>query len=198
MKQKNKDLAVWGFILIGVIILIAIAFPTTPEVYEALHPVEVQEETQSQEAEPVTVTEQAPLYDVPLSADLQEHIYQLCDDYNVDMPLVLAIIGQESNYNAGALGDGGNSIGLMQIQPQHHQQRMDKLGTTDLTDPYQNVTVGVDLLAELIDKNNGTEWAVTAYNAGTAAADYHKTIGIRSDYAESVMMLREMIETNDF
>lgn len=194
MKQKNKDLAVWGFILIGVIILIAIAFPTTPEVYEALHPVEVQEEPQPQETEPVAVTELATLYDVPLSADLQEHISRLCDKYSVDMSLVLAIIGQESNYNAGALGDGGNSIGLMQIQPQHHQQRMDRLGVIDLLDPYQNVTVGIDILAELIGENNGTEWAVTAYNAGTGTADYNKAIGIRSEHTESVMMLREMIE----
>ena len=194
MKQKNKDLAVWGLLLIGVIILIAIAFPTTPEVYEALHLVDVQEETQSQEAEPVAVTEQAPLYDVPLLSELQLYISDLCDRYGVDMPLVLAVIGQESNYNAGALGDDGNSIGLMQIQPQHHQGRMDKLGVTDLTDPYQNVTVGINLLAELIGENKGTEWAVTAYNAGAGTADHNKAIGIRSEYTESVMMLREMIE----
>lgn len=196
MKHKNKDLAVWGLLLIGVIILIAIAFPTTPEVYEALHPVEVQEETQSQDAEPVAVTEQAPLYDVPLSDDLQLYISRLCDQYGVDMSLVLAIIGQESNYNAGVLGDGGNSIGLMQIQPQHHQKRMDKLGVTDLTDPYQNVTVGIDLLAELMSENKGTEWVVTAYNAGAEIADYNKAIGARTEYAESVMMLREMIEND--
>ena len=194
MKQKNKDLAVWGLLLIGVIILIAIAFPTTPEVYEALHPVDVQEETQSQEAELVAVTEQARLYDVPLSADLQEHISGLCEDYGVDMPLVLAIIGQESNYNADVVGDNGNSIGLMQIQPHHHQQRMDKLGVVDLTDPYQNVTVGIDLLAELIGENNGTEWAVIAYNAGASTADYNNAIGTRTEYAESVLILREMIE----
>lgn len=196
MKQKNKDLAVWGLLLIGVIILIAIAFPTTPEVYEALHPVDVQEEPQPQETEPVAVTELATLYDVPLSADLQEHISRLCDKYSVDMPLVLAIIGQESNYNAGVLGDGGNSIGLMQIQPQHHQKRMDKLGVTDLTDPYQNVAVGIDLLAELMSENKGTEWVVTAYNAGAETADYNKAIGARTEYAESVMILREMIEND--
>ena len=196
MKHKNKDLAVWGLLLIGVIILIAITFPTTPEVYEALHPVEVQEETQSQEAEPVDITEQAPLYDVPLSADLQEHIRQLCDEYGVDMPLVLAIIGQESNYRPDAVGDNGNSLGLMQIQPRWHQSRMDKLGVTDLTDPYQNVTVGINLLAELIGENKGTEWAVTAYNAGAEIADYNNAIGTRTEYTESVMMLREMIEND--
>ena len=88
---------------------------------------------------------------------MQEHIRQLCDEYGVDMPLVLAIIGQESNYRPDAVGDNGNSLGLMQIQPRWHQSRMDKLGVTDLLDPYQHVTVGIDLLAKLISENKGTE-----------------------------------------
>lgn len=190
MKQKNKDLAGWAFVLIGVIILVWLAFPTTPEVYEALHP----EEAQAIQAEPAESDDPAMLYDVPLSAELQLHIRDLCGRYNVDMPLVLAVIGQESNYKAGAVGDGGSSIGLMQIQPQHHQARMDRLGVMDLSDPYQNVEVGIDLLAELMAENKGTEWAVTAYNAGAEIADYNKAIGARTEYAESVMMLREMIE----
>lgn len=175
------------FVFVGAAVLVWLAFPA---------PQEAQAEIKLPEAEPVDITEQAPLYDVPLSDDLQLYISRLCDQYGVDMSLVLAIIGQESNYNAGVLGDGGNSIGLMQIQPQHHQKRMDKLGVTDLTDPYQNVTVGIDLLAELMSENKGTEWVVTAYNAGAEIADYNKAIGARTEYAESVMMLREMIEND--
>ncbi len=190
MKQKNKDLAGWAFVLIGVIILVWLAFPTTPEVYEALHP----EEAQAAQADPAESDDPAMLYDVPLSAELQLHIKDLCNAYGVDMPLVLAVIGQESNYIASIVGDGGNSIGLMQIQPQYHQARMDKLGVMDLSDPYQNVEVGIDLLSELMGENKGTEWAVTAYNAGTEIADYNNAIGTRTEYAESVMMLREMIE----
>lgn len=175
------------FVFVGAAVLVWLAFPA---------PQEAQAEIKLPEAEPVDITEQAPLYDVPLSADLQEHIRQLCDDYGVDMPLVLAIIGQESNYRSDAVGDNGNSLGLMQIQPRWHQARMDDLGVTDLLDPYQNVAVGIDLLAELIGENKGAEWAVTAYNAGTAAADYNNAIGTRIEYTESVMMLREMIESD--
>ena len=193
MKQKNKDLAGWAFVLIGVIIMVWLAFPTTPEVYEALHP----EEAQAAQADPAESDDPAMLYDVPLSAELQLHIKDLCNAYGVDMPLVLAVIGQESNFKAGAVGDGGSSIGLMQIQPQHHQARMDRLGVMDLSDPYQNVEVGIDLLAELMDENKGTEWAVTAYNAGAGTADYHKTIGTRTEYVEGVLMLREMIENEN-
>ena len=183
------------FVILGAIILVWLAFPTTPEVYEALHP----EEAQAIQEEPAEPDNLAPLYDVPLSAELQLHIRDLCGRYNVDMPLVLAVIGQESNYKAGAVGDGGSSIGLMQIQPQHHQARMDRLGVMDLSDPYQNVDVGIDLLAELMGENKGTEWAVTAYNAGAAAADHNRAIGVRSEYADCVLTLMEMLrkEKND-
>ena len=175
----------YWFIIIGVLVIVCLAFPLTPA-------------KRNMEAEAITlpaVIEMPELmYDVPLSADLQKHIKDLCDRYGVDMPLILAIIGQESNYKAGAVGDGGSSIGLMQIQPQYHQARMDRLGVMDLSDPYQNVEVGIDLIAELMDENKGTEWAVTAYNAGAAAADYNRAIGVRSEYAEGVLQLMEEIE----
>lgn len=176
------------FIFVGAAILVWLAFPKPQEAQAESTPV--------QTVQPASVTEQVPLYDVPLSADLQKHIKGLCDDYGVDMPLVLAIIGQESNYKPDAAGDNGNSLGLMQIQPRWHQGRMDDLGATDLLDPYQNVTVGIDLLAELVGENKGTEWAVTAYNAGAGTADYNNAIGTRTEYTESVMMLREMIEND--
>lgn len=179
IKIDGEKVALWAFLFVAVTTFIAIGFPKPTEEKEAQLP------------EPIEVKQ---LYDVPLEPELQEHIAQLCDSYGVDMPLVLAIIGQESNYNVHAIGDNGNSLGLMQIQPQHHQQRMDRLGVTDLLDPYQNVAVGIDLLAELMSEKKGTEWAVTAYNAGAGTADYHKTIGTRTEYAESVLMLREMIE----
>lgn len=173
------------FIFVGAAILVWLAFPA---------PQEAQAEIKLPEAEPVAVTEQAPLYNVPLSADLQEHIKGLCEDYGVDMPLVLAIIGQESNYRPDAAGDNGNSLGLMQIQPRWHQARMDDLGVTDLLDPYQNVTVGIDLLAELMSKNKGTEWALMAYNGGHGHADYMKNTGQISEYAETAIKLYEELK----
>ena len=173
------------FIFVGAAILVWLAFPKPQEAQAESAPV--------QTVQPASVTEQVPLYDVPLSADLQEHIKGLCEDYGVDMPLVLAIIGQESNYRTGAVGDDGNSIGLMQIQPRWHQGRMDNLGVTDLLDPYQNVTVGIDLLADLIEKG-GTRWAIMAYNAGAETANYHTAIGTITEYAAEVERLREEIK----
>lgn len=176
--MKKHDWIFWSFIFLAAIVFVAIAFPKTEEGEEALNPQPIEESVL--------------IYDVPLEPELQIHIKQLCDSYGVDMPLVLAIIGQESNYQENAVGDRGNSIGLMQIQPQHHQSRMDKLGATDLLNPKDNVTVGIDILAELL-REQDTEWAVTAYNAGKKAADFNKQVGVISEYAESVMILREDI-----
>ena len=50
------------------------------------------------------------------------------------------------------MGDVHESFGLMQIQPKWHEDRMRRLGVTDLLDPEQNVRVGADLLSEHLSK----------------------------------------------
>ena len=179
---KEIATSLWIFVIIGIMILVIIAF-SHPPVDAAEGMTEIAAEIKEEPAD--------KLYDVPLGSDLQIHINDLCENYGIDMPLVLAVIGQESGYDPAAVGDNGNSIGLMQIQPMHHRQRMDRLGITDLLDPYQNVTIGIDLLAELINEENDIEWAVTAYNAGKSKADFNRSIGERSEYTQSVMILKE-------
>lgn len=179
---KEIATSLWIFVIIGIMILVIIAF-SHPPVDAAEGMTEIAAEIKEEPAD--------KLYDVPLESDLQIHINDLCENYGIDMPLVLAVIGQESGYDPAAVGDNGNSIGLMQIQPMHHRQRMDRLGIIDLLDPYQNVTIGIDLLAELINEENDIEWAVTAYNAGKSKADFNRSIGERSEYTQSVMILKE-------
>lgn len=110
-------------------------------------------------------------YDVPLSDDLQDHIALLCEKYHIDPAIVTAMIFKESTYRSHLLGDGGKSYGLMQVQKRWHEERMDKLGVTDLFDPFQNVTVGIDILAGHIEAYDGNvEMALVAYNMGTTGA----------------------------
>jgi len=111
-------------------------------------------------------------FDVPLDYDLQVFIIQTCEELNIDAAVVMAMIFFESSYQADAIGDGGNSVGLMQIQERWHKERMERLDVTNLLNPYQNVTVGIDFLAELIDEYDGNvEMALMAYNAGRDGAD---------------------------
>lgn len=110
------------------------------------------------------------IYDVPLEDDLQVYIAGLCEDHHIDPKIVIGLIERESTFNASAVGDNGNSLGLMQIQPRWHKERMERLGCDDLLDPFQNVKVGVDILAELIEDYGDLERALMVYNAGAAGA----------------------------
>ena len=109
-------------------------------------------------------------FDCPLPRDLQDHITLLCEEHHIDPVIIVAMIEKESTYNARAVGDGGNSLGLMQIQPRWHKERMKRLECTNLKDAYQNVTVGIDFMAELLEKYEDVEKALMAYNAGESGA----------------------------
>lgn len=126
-------------------------------------------------------------FDVPLDESLQDHIFAECEKYDVEPALVVAMIQRESRFDADVIGDSGRSFGLMQIQKRWHSERMEKLGCTDLLDPYQNVTVGIDFLAELIGSGKGVEWALMAYNGGPSYANRLRGEGRVSDYASGVM-----------
>jgi soluble lytic murein transglycosylase-like protein len=84
----------------------------------------------------------------------------------VDPAIVKAIIREESGGNPNAVGDGGESIGLMQIQPRWHRAKMEELGIVSLFDPQENVIVGCNILAELYDKYGNYEDALSVYNSG--------------------------------
>lgn len=80
---------------------------------------------------------------------VQIYMYIICNQYGVDYEMVFALIERESKCVYDAEGDNGNSVGYMQIQERWHEDRMRRLGVTDLKNPFQNILVGVDILAEL-------------------------------------------------
>jgi soluble lytic murein transglycosylase-like protein len=123
------------------------------------------------------------LYDVPLDAELQLHIISEAIKAGIDPEIIFAMAYRESSYNPKSVGDGGDSYGLLQIQPKWHKDRMNKLGCTDLLDPYQNVIVGIDYLSEQMARYNGNMGkALTAYNAG----HYSGTV---TNYAKTIMAM---------
>lgn len=121
------------------------------------------------------------LYDVPLDDELQLFIIQECEEHHIEPEIILAMIERESQFTADIVGDNGNSFGYLQIQPRWHYQRMLDLDCTNLLDPQQNVTVGIDLLSDLVDRYEGNiAKALTAYNQGSFK-------GTVSEYAKAVL-----------
>lgn len=109
--------------------------------------------------------EQPRIYDnISLSEELQLLVWQACEETGCPYELALSVIYCESGYR-NVNGDNGNSIGYMQVQPRWHQERMERLGITDLSDPISNFRVGCDLLAELLEKHS-VEDALSVYNTG--------------------------------
>lgn len=152
---------------------------------------EPQQEPVETEAPVVEVTE-APetvpaviLYDVPLDEELQKFIIERAEMNGIDPAVIIAMAYRESTYNPEAIGDNGNSYGLLQIQPRWHKWRMEQYGCDNLLDPYQNVIVGVDYLAELLDRYDGDiSKALVGYNQGS----YNGTV---TQYAKSVLSKAE-------
>lgn len=131
----------------------------------------VNESKSDTEENPAIVTSEAVFYDVPIDVDLLNHIQGLCADYDIPVEIVLAMIEVESSYRADVVSNVG-AVGLMQIVPEYHEDRMLRLNCIDLFDPKQNVTVGMDYLSELIDKYDGNfHKALTAYNHGQKGAN---------------------------
>ena len=143
----------------------------------------------------VTEIEAKPrYYDVPIDEKLQEHIIKTCEKYpseinGVHLELVLAVIERESNYRHCITGDNGDSWGIMQIQPSQHEDRMERLEVASLLDPYQNVEIGIDYLAECLREYKTIEEALTVYNAGASGAEelYFSKGILCSPYASDVL-----------
>lgn len=146
--------------------------------------------------EEVVVTEPTvKYYDVPLSHELQDYIFKLCGERDIDPALVIAVIERESKYNSSTIGDHGNSLGLMQIQPKWHSERMARLNCTNLLNPFENVCVGIDILDGLLDSGNSIEWALMAYNGGAGYAYNKVSRGEVSEYATTVLNISNTLNS---
>ncbi len=127
---------------------------------------------------------------------IYEYIENVCGAYDISPELVQAIIEKESGWEPDARN--GRCIGLMQIDPAWHTKRMKRLGVTDLTDPKQNILVGVDYLHELFEEYGDLYAVLMFYNGG-----YSEKYGIGaykngrySEYAEEIatrVMVLEML-----
>ena len=127
-----------------------------------------------------------PLLKVPLAAETQWAIFEQCGQDADLFCSVMAIAEVESDFDANLLGDGGDSIGMMQINTRWHTGRMEALGVTDLTDPVQCAVVAIDYLLELeeiTEAEPGDHRLYVGYNAGPSRAKRTSSTA----YSEMVM-----------
>lgn len=147
------------------------------------------------EAEP---EQTAPIYDISLSAELQEYTYNRCEELGlvapgVDYPTVLALMSKESGYTAEAVSGTGD-YGIMQINTVNHGWLREELGITDFLDAEQSIDAGTEMLARLSEKYGDPHKVLMAYNMGEGGAAKLWAQGITSsEYSRDIMALRAEI-----
>lgn len=196
---------VWGILCIALLATAAKSSKAPAEEQTDVESVEITEPETEPAAAPeedlaIYHLEAIEFYPVPLDHDLQAHIIRTCESYGIAPTIVFAMINRESDFDADTIGDGGESYGLLQVKPRYHSERMKNHGVTDLLDPYGNVLVGIDYLAELLDKYDGNmEKALVGYNAGPRGAyEHYFSKGIYSSYySREVLMNSEKLREGD-
>lgn len=139
---------------------------------------------------PPTMAEAEQRHNETTVEDIIAYTEEIGAEYNICPELLQAIIERESRNNPNATN--GGCIGLMQINEKWHTDRMERLGVTDLYDPYSNILVGTDYLSELWNeaskKGYGDDlyYVLMRYNMTIDSANRLYESGNFSEYAISI------------
>lgn len=136
--------------------------------------------------------------DTTIPEEYQDYCIEIGEKYHICPELLMAMIEQESSGRADVVNSAGDT-GLLQVNPAWHKERMERLGVSDLTDPYSNILVAADYLAELFSENDGDIYLVLMkYNMKHGRAEELFYKGKFSEYSVLVEhRARELQELHD-
>lgn len=132
-----------------------------------------------------------PIYDIPLSRELQELTYRKCIEYDVDYVMALAVMEEESSFQADLVSAAGD-YGLMQINESNIDYLTEALGTTNLLDPEQNIEAGIFWLSGIYKNYSDPNQILMVYNMGGSIAQ-----ALMDEGRESTWYSREVLRTMD-
>lgn len=133
---------------------------------------------------------QAALVEVP--GNVEQISMELGAQYNICPEAIQAVCFKESSFDPQA--ENGGCIGIMQVNPDWHRDRMDRLGVTDLYDIRSNMMVGVDYLHELIVQYEDISVALMKYNGDSKAEGLMSGTEDMSEYADEILRISAELE----
>ncbi len=131
----------------------------------------------------------API-DVP--EEVKRISIELGEQYNMCPEVIQATCFKESSFDPRA--ENGSCIGIMQVNPEWHVDRMARLGVLDLYDTRSCMLVGVDYLAELVSKYEDISVALMKYNGDSNADGLLAGNGDVSEYADKILCISAELE----
>ena len=160
--------------------------------HEEVSSVHAEEKTEVREE-----IEKIKYYDIPLETELQENKRKECDEMNVEMELVLAIMKVESDFNSEVISDT-NDYGLMQINIVNHESLQKKLSIYDFLDPYDSARAGIYMLSGLDWCENDVQ-RLMCYNMGVTGAKRAWNKGIQeTEYSKKVLKTKEELREKSY
>lgn len=129
-----------------------------------------------------------PKLDIPISKDLQNYIFKLCNKDKDFYCLMIAIMEQESSFKSDSISQDGRDHGLFQIRDINFSWLKEELDIKDCIDPYNNAKCAVHMISKLIDKYEHYNLVLMAYNMGEYGAKCKWKQGMySSSYSRAVM-----------
>lgn len=130
-------------------------------------------------------------FDIP--AEVREAAEKAGERYGICPELLEAIAYEESRFTSDVVSKNGKYIGLMQVNPTIHQERVERLGA-DLKDPDGAMEVAADYLTELFQKYEDVGAVLIAYGGSEARIEAYEASGSLPGYVAKVLERAEMYE----
>jgi soluble lytic murein transglycosylase-like protein len=156
-------------------------------------------------AEEIEIIVERPQYDIPLSEELQQYIWELANKNEISYELVLAVMYLESRFDIGAVNRNNNGTkdkGIMQINSAYKEYHAENAGIEDFNifDPYDNIKVGINVLVTERDywrsfdmcEMDVFKYTMGSYNMGRLGIEKY---GLPEAYINRVSDYKMMLET---
>ncbi len=125
------------------------------------------------------VLERLPSLEVEAASELATAVREESEAAGLDPVLVMAVIGVESRWEAGAVSERG-ARGLMQLRrvALETEERQAGVAPGDAHDPVHNVRMGVRYLGRMVAAFDDVDLGLIAYNAGpTRLSSFLQAVG---------------------
>lgn len=145
------------------------------------------EAAQKEEAAADLVIVYEVLDDEYIPNEVEEAARHWGEIYDIAPEFLEAIAYHESRFDPSATN--GSCVGLMQVAPKWHQDRMERLGFTeeDLMTVDGSMGVAADYLKELFETYDDPYWVLMTYNGDSNAEAYMNLEHSPSEYALNVV-----------